>query len=109
MPRTHTMKKNRTAKFLSELAQEKELEIANTGSRNEGEGNVHNGPLWKQTSSGLYPSQKEVEEQHMNCEAYSTFSSVGSDHRVVSLHISLSFRGPQSQALQRNLNMTGKH
>ena len=46
------------------IAQEKELVIANTGSRNKGESNGHVWIPGKQTSTELYPSQQEVEEQH---------------------------------------------
>ena len=37
----------------------------------------------------------------MNCEAYSTFSSVGSDHMMVSLHIRLSFSARKSSPTKK--------
>ena len=41
-----------------------------------------------------------------NAEAYSTFASVGSDHKIVSVRIKLSQR--KSEKIPRKNSMTGK-
>ena len=43
-------------------------------------------------SNGLYPNKKKWKNSALNCEAYNTFCSVGSDHRVVTAKIRLSLR-----------------
>ena len=44
---------------------------------------------------------RKWKNSQMNCEAYSTFSSVGSDHMMVSLHIRLSLRAPKSNPTKK--------
>ncbi|XP_072017053.1 uncharacterized protein [Amphiura filiformis] len=91
---------NRNGKYMVDLAIEKNLIIANTYFRK------RNGKLWTYMSPTGSKYQldyvlirKKWKNSLLNAEAYSTFSSVGSDHRIVSARIRLSLR--KSKALSR--------
>ncbi|XP_072039109.1 craniofacial development protein 2-like [Amphiura filiformis] len=84
---------NRNGKYLVELATEKNLIIANTQFRKKA------GKLWTFTSPGGNNYQldyilirRKWRNSLQNAEAYNTFASVGSDHRIVSARIRLSLR-----------------
>ncbi|XP_072022739.1 uncharacterized protein [Amphiura filiformis] len=91
---------NRNGKYLVELATEKNLIIANTQFRKKA------GKLWTFTSPGGNKYQldyilirRKWRNSLQNAEAYNTFASVGSDHRIVSARIRLSLR--KSKTLPR--------
>ena len=84
---------NRNGEHLLNLASEKEFVIANTYFRKK------IGKLWTYISPGGNKYQldyilvrKKWRNSIKNAEAYNTFASVGSDHRMVSARIRLSLR-----------------
>ena len=90
---------NRNGEKLEELVEEKKLWIAGTKFRKK------RGKLWTYRGPRGHHSQidhiiinKKWKNSVVNSEAYSTFSSVGSDHRVVVAEIKLSLRRPQIAA-----------
>ncbi|XP_072036995.1 uncharacterized protein [Amphiura filiformis] len=91
---------NRNGKYLVELTTEKNLIIVNTQFRKKA------GKLWTFTSTGGNKYQldyilirRKWRNSLQNAEAYNTFASVGSDHRIVSARIRLSLR--KSKTLPR--------
>ncbi|XP_072037323.1 uncharacterized protein [Amphiura filiformis] len=91
---------NRNGKYMVDLAIEKNLIIANTYFRK------RNGKLWTYMSPTGSKYQldyvlirKKWKNSLLNAEAYSTFSSIRSDHRIVSARIRLSLR--KSKALSK--------
>jgi hypothetical protein len=93
---------NRNGKFLLELALEKNLIIANTRFQK------RTGKLWTFISPGGTKCQldyilvrKKWKNSLLNSEAYSTFSSVGSDHRIVSSKIRLSLRKSKAPPMKK--------
>ena len=84
---------NRNGKLLAELAIERNFVIANTSFQKK------KGKRWTYISPGGTKCQldyilvrKKWRNSLINAEAYNTFSSVGSDHRIVSAKIRLSLR-----------------
>ena len=85
---------NRNGKLLEELLLERGLEIANTRFQK------RKGKLWTyQSDMNQQRSQidfiicrRKWRNTVKNCEAYSSFQSIGSDHRVVIAQIKLSLR-----------------
>ena len=93
---------NRNGKLLHELAVEKNLIIGNTSFQK------GLGKLWTYIGPGGYKSQidyiiirKKWRNSLLNAEPYNSFSSIGSDHRIVSARIRLS--------LQANGKIPPKH
>ena len=43
-------------------------------------------PSGSRSQSRLYTNQKEAENSRRNCQSFSSFCSIGSDHRIVSCH-----------------------
>ncbi|XP_072022604.1 craniofacial development protein 2-like [Amphiura filiformis] len=91
---------NRNGKYMVDLVIDKNLIIANTYFRK------RNGKLWTYMSPTGSKYQldyvlirKKWKNSLLNAEAYSTFSSIGTDHRSVSARIRLSLR--KSKALSR--------
>ena len=87
---------NRNGEKLEELVEEKKLWVAGTKFRKK------KGKLWTYRGPNGYTSQidhiiinKKWKNSVVNSEVYSTFSSVGSDHRVVVADIKLSLRKPK--------------
>ena len=89
----HTMhlSTNRNGKLLTDLTLEKDLVVTNTYFRK------RVGKLWTFIGPGGHKAQidyiivrRKWRNSVLNCEAYSSFASVGSDHRVVSAKIRLS-------------------
>ncbi|XP_072048646.1 uncharacterized protein [Amphiura filiformis] len=94
---------NRNGKFLVDLAIEKNLICANTYFRK------RKGKLWTFCSPAGNKYQldyillrKKWRNSLLNAEAYNTFSSVGSDHRIVTSRIRLSLR--KNKTLPRGKN-----
>ncbi|XP_072042892.1 uncharacterized protein [Amphiura filiformis] len=94
---------NRNGKFLVDLAIEKNLICANTYFRK------RKGKLWTFCSPAGNKYQldyillrKKWRNSLLNTEAYNTFSSVGSDHRIVTSRIRLSLR--KNKTLPRGKN-----
>ena len=84
---------NRNGQYLLELAMERNLIITNTQYQK------REGKLWTYISPGGNRFQldyilirRKWRNSVKNVEAYNTFASVGSDHRIVSAHIRLSLR-----------------
>ena len=82
---------NRNGKLLHELAVEKHLIIGNTSFQK------GLGKLWTHISHGGYKSQidniiirENWRNSLLNAESYNSFSSIGSDHRIMSVRIRLS-------------------
>ena len=97
---TYHSETNRNGKYLVELAVEKSLIISNTQFQK------RNGKLWTYISPVGSKYQldyilvrRKWQNSLMNAEAYNTFASVGSDHRIVSARIKLSLR--KSKAIPR--------
>ncbi|XP_072023006.1 craniofacial development protein 2-like [Amphiura filiformis] len=91
---------NRNGKYMVDLVIDKNLIIANTYFRK------RNGKLWTYMSPTGSKYQldyvlirKKWKNSLLTAEAYSTFSSIGTDHRSVSARIRLSLR--KSKALSR--------
>ncbi len=91
----HTMhlSTNRNGNYLVDLIMEKDLIVTNTYFKK------HDGKLWTFLGPGGYKAQidyiitrRKWRNPVLNCEAYSTFTNVGSDHRVVSARIRLSLK-----------------
>ena len=104
---THHDITNRNGKYLVELATEKNLIIANTQFRKKA------GKLWTFTSPGGNKYQldyilirRKWRNSLQNAEAYNTFASVGSDHRIVSARVRLSLR--KSKTLPRKNQLDWK-
>jgi hypothetical protein len=84
---------NRNGEYMTEMANEKNLIITNTYFHKK------KGKLWTYISPGGNKLQldyilvrKKWRNSVLNTEAYNTFASVGSDHRIVSTRIRLSLR-----------------
>ena len=84
---------NRNGQYLIELAMERNLIITNTQYQK------RKGKLWTYTSPGGNRYQldyilirKKWRNSVKDVEAYNTFASIGSDHRIVSARIRLSLR-----------------
>ncbi|XP_056102439.1 craniofacial development protein 2-like [Rhinichthys klamathensis goyatoka] len=88
---------NRNGTYLTAFLTEHELLAANTIFRK------RTGKRWtfRDRASGMLRQldyilvRKKWRNSIMNAEPYSTFSSVGSDHRVVSMRVRLSLRAPK--------------
>ena len=86
----HTTSKG-NQKLLNELAVEKNLIIGNTSFQKD------LGKLWTYIGPGGYKSQidyiiirKKWRNSLLNADSYNSFSSIGSDHRIMSARIRLS-------------------
>ena len=84
---------NRNGKLLHELAVEKNLIIGGTSFQK------GLGKLWASISPGGYKSQIDyisirmiLRNSLLNAEPYNSFSSIGSDHRIMSARIRLSLQ-----------------
>ena len=91
---------NRNGEYMTDLAYEKDLIVTNTYFHKK------KGKLWTYISPGGNKLQldyilvrKKWRNSVLNTEAYNTFASVGSDHRIVSARIRLSLR--KSKTLPR--------
>ena len=91
----HTMHQhtNRNGKLLDDLIMEKDLVACNTCFQK------RVGKLWTFMGPGGHKAQidyilvrRKWRNSVLNCEAYSSFANVGSDHRVVSAKIRLSLK-----------------
>ena len=58
---------------------------------------IHVGYEWYQNTGRFHTHQKQMEKQYTNCEEYSNFRSIGSDHRIVIATICLSLRSNVKQ------------
>ena len=93
---------NRNGKYLADMAMEKGLIIANTQFCKK------KGKLWTYISPGGSKCQldyilvrRKWRNSMLNAEAYSTFASVGSDHRMVSARVRLSLRKSKAMAKKK--------
>jgi hypothetical protein len=96
---------NRNGKYLVELAMEKSLMITNTHFRKK------DGKLWTYISPGGCKYQldyilirRKWKNSVLNAEAYNTFASVGSDHRIISAKIRLSLRKAKNIQRKKQYN-----
>ncbi|XP_019623440.1 PREDICTED: craniofacial development protein 2-like, partial [Branchiostoma belcheri] len=89
---------NRNGRMLLELTSEQNLIICNTRFQKKA------GKLWTYMSPGGNRYQldyilirRKWQNSMLNAEAYSTFASVGSDHRIVSARVRLSLRKKKAE------------
>ncbi|XP_033637877.1 uncharacterized protein LOC117298668 [Asterias rubens] len=87
---------NRNGVLLIEFMQEKQLIASNTMFRkSEGKYWTYLSPNHNKYQIDFILARKKWRNSVMNTEAYSTFSSVGSDHRIVTAKFRLSLRAPR--------------
>ncbi|KAI8484256.1 hypothetical protein Bbelb_380410 [Branchiostoma belcheri] len=93
---------NRNGRLLLDLANEKDLVVSSTDFCKKA------GKLWTFISPGGMKYQldyvhirREWRNSMLNVEAYSSFASVGSDHRIVSARVRLSLRKKKAEPRKR--------
>ncbi|XP_060792617.1 craniofacial development protein 2-like [Neoarius graeffei] len=96
---------NRNARQLLDLASEKDLVISSTYFRKKA------GKLWTFISPGGIKYQLDYVLIHrkwcnsmLNVEAYNSFASVGSDHRIISARVRLSLQKKKAESRKRQDN-----
>ena len=93
---------NRNGEFLAEFAREKEMVITNTQfQKKPGKKWTWMSPAGERYLIDYILVCKKWKSSVMNTEAYSSFSSIGSDHRIVTMAVRLSLRAPKSKAPAR--------
>ena len=93
---------NRNGEFLAEFAREKELVITNTQfQKKRGKKWTWMSPAGEKYLIDYILVCKKWKNSVKNTEVYNTFSSIGSDHRIVTMEVRLSLRAPKSKTPAR--------
>ena len=93
---------NRNGEFLAEFAREKELIITNTQfQKKSGKKWTWMSPSGEKYLIDYILVCKKWRNSVKNTEVYNTFSSIGSDHRIVTMEVKLSLRAPKSKTPSR--------
>ena len=93
---------NRNGEFLAEFAKEKELVVTNTlFQKKSGKKWTWMSPSGEKYLIDYILVCKKWKSSVVNTEVYNTFSSIGSDHRIVTMKVRLSLRAPKSKTPAR--------